>query len=170
MSWLSGSGIGYPYWLGNNPQPFPYGSFTSTQNQKVTGANVTTVLTYNTTETASQTYYVGSRIYVQSIGIYRILFTVQCDTTSGGSQTVRIWLRKNGVNVDRTTSFFTIANNAENVAACEFMIPLLSGDYVEIVFQSSDANMQATTFAAGGTPPNNYPVTPSIITNINKIA
>lgn len=170
MSWLSGTGIGFPFWLGNNPQPQPYGSFSSTQSQTVTGANTTTVLTYDTTETASQTYYSGSEIYVQASGIYRIFFSVQCDTTSGGSQSVRVWLRANGVNVPRTNSFFTIANNGENVASCEFMLSLLAGNYVEVVFQSSDSNMTASAFTAAGTPPNAYPLTPSIVTNINKIA
>ena len=170
MSWLTGTGIGYPYWLGNNPQPQPYGSFSSTQSQTVTGANTTTVLTYNTTEAASQAYNSGGKIYVQASGIYRIFFSIQCDTTSGGAQSVLVWIRVNGVNAPRTNSFFTIANNGENVAASEFILSLLAGDYIEIVFQSSDANMTAQAFAAGGTPPNNYPSVPSIVTNIQKIA
>lgn len=170
MSWLSGTGPGYPYWLGANPQPLPYGSFSSTQSQPVTGANTTTVLTMNTTEAASQTYVSGSRVYVQASGIYRIVYTIQMDTTSGGSQRVLIWLRQNGTNVDRSTSQFTIANNGENVAACEYIVQLLAGDYIEIVFQSSDAGMTASAFIAGGTAPNNYPLTPSIIFDINKIA
>ena len=170
MSWLSGTGLGYPYWLGNNPQPQPYGSFSSTEDQTVTGANTTTVLTYNTTEAASQTYYSGGRIYVQATGIYRVLYTIQCDTSSGGSQSVRIWLRKNGAVIPNTTSFFTIANTGENIAACESYVSLLFGDYIEVAFQSSDANMTAEAIPAGGIPPNNYPLAPSIITNINKIA
>lgn len=170
MSWLTGSGIGYPYWLGQNPQPLPYGSFTSLANQTITGANVTTALTYSSTEAASQTYYSGSKIYVQASGVYRVLFTVQFDTTSGGSQFVKVWLRKNGVNIANTNSTFSIANNAENVAACEIISSLLAGDYVEVVFQSTDAGMTASYTAAGGVAPNNYPAIPSVITNIQKIA
>lgn len=160
----------FPYWLGQYPPPNPYGSFSSSQSQTVTGANTTTVITYNTTETASQTYYSGGKIYVQATGVYRILYTIQCDTTSGGAQSVRVWLRQNGTNVPRTNSFFTIANNGENVAACEFIVSLLAGDYIEIVFQSTDANMTASAIVAGGVGANAYPATPSIITNINKIA
>jgi hypothetical protein len=170
MSWLGGSGIGYPYWLGQNPQPQPYGSFSSSASQTVLGANLTTIITYDTTEAASQTYYSGGKVYVQATGIYRVLYSLQMDTSSGGSQTVRIWLRQNGSNVARSASFFSIANNGENVATCEYIISLLAGDYVEIAFQSSDANMTASYFAAGGTGANAYPITPSIITNIYKIA
>ena len=170
MSWLSGTGLGYPYWLGNNPQPLPYGSFSSTQSQTVTGANVTTALTYNNTESASQTYVSGSKIYVQATGVYRILFSVQFDTTSGGSQVVAVWFRYNGVNVANSNSRFTIANNAENVATCEIILSMLAGDYVEVVCQSTDANMTASYLAAGGVAPNDYPAVPSIITNIQKIA
>lgn len=168
--WLTGTGPGYPYWLGQNPQPLPYGSFSSTQSQTVTGANVTTVLTYNNTESASQTYFSGSKIYVQATGVYRLLYTVQFDTTSGGAQTVSVWIRKNDVNVTNSGSRFTIANNAENIAACEIILSLLAGDYVEVVCQSTDAGMTAAYIAAGGVAPNNYPAIPSIITDIQKIA
>lgn len=160
----------FPYWLGTYPPPQPYGSFSSSQSQTVTGANVTTIITYNTTEAYSQTYVSGGRVYVQATGIYKVLYSLQMDTTSGGAQTVIIWLRKNGVNVDRSASQFTIANNGENVATCDYIISLLAGDYVEIAFQSTDAGMTARAFIAGGSSPNNYPATPSIITNINKIA
>ena len=170
MSWLSGTGLGYPYWLGNNPQPQPYGSFLSTQDQTVTGANTTTILTYNTTVASSQTYSSGGRIYVQATGLYIVQFTIQCDTSSGGSQVVRIWFRKNGALIANTSAFFTIANNAENIATSQSYVFLLAGDYIEVVFQSPDANMTAETIPAGGIPPNNYPVSPSIITNIIKIA
>lgn len=170
MSWLTSSGIGYPYWLGNNPQPLPYGSFSSLESQTVAGVNVTTPLTYTNTDAASQTYYSGSKIYVQATGVYRILFTVEFDTTSGGSQNVKVWIRKNGTNVANSNSTFSIANNAENIAACEIILSLLAGDYIEVVCQSSDAGMSASYTAAGGIAPNNYPAIPSIITNIQKIA
>lgn len=170
MSWLTGSGPGYPYWLGQNPQPLPYGSFSSTQSQTVTGANVTTVLTYNNTEAASQTYFSGSKIYVQATGVYRLLYTVEFDTTSGGAQNVKVWLQKNGTNISNTGSTFSIANNAENIAACECIFSMLAGDYVEVVCQSADAGMTASYTAAGGVAPNNYPAIPSIITDIQKIA
>ena len=170
MSWITGTGIGYPYWLGNNPQPNPYGSFSSLANQPSAGANVTTALTYSVTEAASQTYYSGSKIYVQATGVYRVLYTVEFDTSSGGQQSVKVWMRKNGVNIDNTGSTFSIQNNGENVAACENIFSLLAGDYIEIVFQSSDAGVTASYTAAGGVAPNNYPAIPSIITNIQKIA
>ena len=168
--WLTGTGPGYPFWLGSNPQPLPYGSFSSTQDQTVTGANTTTVLTYNTTDYASQTYYSGGKIYVQATGTYRILFTIQCDTTSGGQQSVTIWFRHNGVNIANSASRFTIQNNGENIPVCEIFHQMLAGDYVEVVFQSADANMRADYTAAGGVAPNDYPATPSIITVIQKIA
>lgn len=170
MSWLSGTGPGYPYWLGINPQPNPYGSFSSLANQTITGANTTTAITYNTTDIASQIYYSGSKLYVQATGIYRLLYTVQFDTTSGGQQSVKVWIRKNGVNVANSASVFTIQNNGENIAACEVVLSLLAGDYVEVVFQSSDAGMTASYTAAGGVAPNDYPAVPSIITVLQKIA
>lgn len=169
-SWLTGSGPGYPYWLGQNPQPLPYGSFSSTQDQIVTGANTTTVLTYNTIDYASQIYNVGGKIYVQATGLYRILYTVQIDTTSGGQQSVIVWFRHNGVNIANSATTFTIQNNGENIAVCEIFHFMLAGDYVEVVFQSSDANMRAEYTAGGGVAPNDYPAIPSIITVIQKIA
>jgi len=169
-TWLSGFGPGYPYWLGANPQPLPYGCFLSTQNQQVTGANITTAFTHNTTESASQTYVSGSKIYVQATGVYRVLTSVQFDTTSGGQQRVSYWFRKNGVNIANSGSFFTIQNNGENVGTVEIMVSLLAGDYVEVVMQSPDANMTASYTAPSGVAPNEIPGIPSIITDIQKIA
>jgi hypothetical protein len=168
-SWLT-STAGYPYWLGINPQPNPYGSFSSLADQIVTGANTATALTYTTTDIASQIYYSGSKIYVQATGVYRILYTVQMDTTSGGSQSVTVYIKKNGINIPNTASIFTIANNAENIAACEIMVSMLAGDYVEVFMISSDANMRAEYTAASGVAPNDVPAIPSIITVIQKIA
>ena len=159
-----------PYWLGQNPQPQPYGSFTSTQSQQVSGANVTTVMTYNNTEVASQIYNNGAKIYVQATGVYRVLATVQFDTTSGGQQRVTFWFRKNGTNIANSASTFTIQNNGENVGECEIFVSLLAGDYVEVVMQSPDVNMSASYTAPSGTVPNAIPAVPSIITVIQKIA
>ena len=168
-SWLT-STAGYPYWLGANPQPNPYGSFSSTQAQTVTGANVTTIMTYNNTDVASQIYFSGSKIYVQATGVYRVLSSVQFDTSSGGAQRVTYWYRKNGTNIDNTASTFTIANNGENVGTVEIMVSLLAGDYVELVMISPDSNMTAAYTAPTGVAPNNVPAVPSIITVIQKIA
>ena len=170
MSWLSGSGIGYPYWLGNNPQPLPYGSFSRNDDQVVTGANVSTALIYDTLLASSQTYYSGSKVYVQATGVYRILYTIQVDTTSGGQQALAVYVRLNGVDVPDSCSFFTLQNNAENIAASEILLPMLAGDYIEIIMRSSDANMTASYIPAGGVAPNTYPASPAIITNIQKIA
>lgn len=161
-----------PYWLGQNPQPLPYGCFLSTQDQIVSAANTTTVLTYNVTDVASQTYTLDTtgKIYVQATGVYRCLFTIQCDTTSGGARFVTIWFRKNGTNIANSASTFSIANNAENLAVCEIFQSLLAGDYLEVVFQSADANMRAEYAAASGVAPNAIPAIPSIITVIQKIA
>lgn len=159
-----------PYWLGQFPPIDPYGSFTSLANQKVAGANIATPLTYTTTELASNIYYTGSKVYVQDSGVFRVLFTIQMSTISGGINSLNIWLRRNGVNVKNTNSFYSLSNNAFSLAVCELLVELQSGDYIEIVFQSADANMTASYVAAAGTPPNNYPDTPSIILNINKIA
>lgn len=169
MSWLSGTGPGYPYWLGQNPQPQPYGSFSSTQSQTVTGSNITTIMTYNNVDIASQIYNVSNKIYVQATGVYRVLSSVQFDTSSGGTQRVTYWYRKNGTNIANTASTFTIANNGENVGTVEIMVSLLAGDYVELVMQSPDANMTAVYFAPSGVAPNNIPAIPSIITVIQKI-
>ena len=131
---------------------------------------MTTIMTYNTTDVASQIYYSGSRLYVQATGVYRVLSSVQFDTTSGGQNRVTYWYRKNGTNIANTASTFTIQNNGENVGTVEIFVSLLSGDYIELVMQSADANMTAQYFPASGSAPNAIPAIPSIITVIQKIA
>lgn len=127
-------------------------------------------MTYNTADYASQITFSGSRITPQSSGVYRVLSSVQFDTSSGGTNKVTYWYRKNGVNIANTASTFTIANNGENVGTVEILVSLLAGDYVELVMQSSDANMTAAYFAPSGSAPNAIPAIPSIITVIQKLA
>jgi hypothetical protein len=160
----------FPYWLGQYPPPLPYGSFSSLASQPVTGANTTTVLTYTTTDYSSQITFSGSRITPQASGVYRVLSSVQFDTTSGGTQRVTYWYRKNGTNIANTASTFTIANNGENVGTVEILVALNAGDYIELVMISPDANMTASYTAPSGVAPNNIPAIPSIITVIQKLA
>ena len=164
----NGTGQILPKYIPPWSQTLAYGSFCSTQSQTVLGASTPTAITYNTTEIAQYTNYLGSRIYVQRSGVYRFTYSVQLDKTGPGVDRCEIYIAVNGTPVPRSGGQIVVAgNNGETFPFCEYILQLTAGQYVEVFFNSSDATMTAQHFpeVVG-----QYPEIPSIISNIQQIA
>jgi hypothetical protein len=68
-----------------------------------------------------------------------VQFSAQVDQTSGSNHSVFIWLRKNGTDVPNSTSKVTIqGQQSELVPAWNFVVTVLGGDYVQIMWAVSD--------------------------------
>ena len=149
--------------------PLVYGSFGSTGIQKqTTPVPNTKPLTYNIRLINLNCDYDNvnpSRIYVDYSGVYRILTSIQFNTTSGSNNKANFWLKKNNSNVSKTNSVETVDNNQEVLGTCEYIINMNAGEYIEICFSSTDQHMAAEYFAGSG----DVPETLSIITNIVRI-
>jgi len=164
----NGTGQILPKYIPPWSQTLAYGSFCSTQSQTVLGASTPTAITYNTTEIAQYTNYLGSRIYVQRSGVYRFTYSIQLDKSGGGNSPCEIYIAINGTPVPRSGSQVRVeGQTGETFPMCEFIIQLTAGQYVEVFFNSSDATMTAQHFpeVVG-----QYPEIPSIIANIQQIA
>jgi hypothetical protein len=138
-----------------------YGSFYSTVNQTAAAANTAYAMTFNNTDSSNQIAVVSnSRITFKNRGIYNLQFSAQIRQTSGSPHTIWIWLRKNGVNVPNTTGQTVIqGSKGELVPAWNYIVSVLGGDYVELVWAVEDTSTRlaydaATAFA---------PATPSVI-------
>lgn len=127
-----------------------YGSFFDTTTQTAAAIDTPYPMQLNTTAESSQVAVVsGSRITFNNRGTYNVQFSAQLDSTSGSSHRAYIWLRKNGVNVANSASVVSIQNSsAELVAAWNFIVTVLSGDYVEIMFAVDDTRVQIAAFPA----------------------
>lgn len=149
-----------------------YGSFISSVTQTNTGPAATRLMYFDVAPVASSGVTLASngtdlsRMTVANTGVYNVMFSAQILTSSGGSQSAFIWLRINGSNVASSNFEFSIAkNNANLVAAWSWMVPMTAGQYVEIAWESADANLTLAHTAS----PTYGPAIPSIIATISAV-
>lgn len=151
----------------NTPQlaRLRYGAFYDTTTQTAAVINTAYAMTFNTTD-ITQGVYIGSptsRIYVDTPNVYNIQFSAQLDKTSGGVGLTWIWLRKNGVDVPYSASQLRIqGNDAELIAAWNFLLPMNAGDYFELMWEVDNTDTQIAAFAATGV----HPAVPSVILTV----
>lgn len=142
-----------------------YGSFYDTTTQTAAAINTAYAMTFNTTDLS-----VGvtcgsptSRIYVDRPNVYNIQFSAQLDKTAGGVGLIWIWLRKNGTNVPDSASQVRIqGNNAETVAAWNFLLQMNAGDYFELMWEVDDTSVQILAEPATAI----HPAIPSVILTV----
>ena len=106
-----------------------------------------------------------SRVYVADGGIFNFQFSAQLDNTSGGAHRIWLWPRISGVDVPDSASQVRIqGNNAELVAAWNWVLRLAPGEYFELVYAVSDVDLQIVTFPAAGV----VPAIPSVILTVTQ--
>jgi hypothetical protein len=159
---IDGLALAPPPKQSRNPR---YGSFYDTTTQTAAAINTAYAMTFNTSDLS---YGVTrgtptSRIYVDTPNVYNVQFSAQLDKTSGGVGLVWIWLRKNGVNVPDSGGQIRIqGNNAETLAAWNYLVQLNAGDYVEIMWEVDDTSVIILADAASAV----HPSVPSVILTV----
>jgi hypothetical protein len=122
---------------------------------------------YNSGETQFSVNKDTNRVYVAETAVYNIQFSAQLDKTGGGASDVFIWLRLNGNNVAHSATKMVIDGpNNELVAAWNWVITLADGDYIELAWQSPDANVILLAAPASG----NIPQIPSVILTVTWVS
>jgi hypothetical protein len=132
-----------------------YGAFCSTGSQTNPVANISRSMQLETTELSNGVSIVsGSRITVANTGVYNLQFSAQLEKSNNGADTVYIWFKKNGANVPRSNTSVDVLKQAGGsgrfVAAWNYVDTFNAGDYIEIIWQSADTNMQLAFDAATG--------------------
>lgn len=142
------------------------GSFYSSTSQTVAGANTVTPLTYNSQGVnVGGLTFAGSTITVPIAGTYEINHSIQFRTTSGGTNPVYFWYKKNGNDLAQSASFITLANNAEDLGTISLFDTAAAGDQYACCIASPDTNMTAAFVPVSTI----FPAVPSIITNIKRL-
>lgn len=146
-----------------------YGSFYSTADQTNAGATSENILTYNNTDISNGVSIVSnSQITIANTGIYNIQFSAQIDKTDGGDDAVEIWLKKNGSNVDNSSTVMTLhAQDGKAVAAWNWFVDAAAGDYYQIAWHSADTNLFINYITGGSNP--TRPAVPSVILTVNRV-
>ena len=146
-----------------------YGSLLAIPTQTLTSANAASAVVFTTIAPA---YGVSigspaSRVVVDDTGVYDIQFSAQVDNTSGGDQQVWIWPRINGTDVPDSASTLRIkGNDAETVAAWNFMLSMTGGQYVELMWASDSTNVVLLAASATSV----YPAIPAVILTVNEVS
>ena len=152
-----------------------YGSFYDTTLQTALVANTAYPMKLNSTDSTATSGFsiindgLGNPTIIKAAnaGIYNIAFSVQIQRTSGGSsETVNIWLKRNGSNLAWTNTFVNVQANAGYlVAAWNFLVQLDANSEAQLMWSTSSTTIQLVTGAATGV----HPETPSVILTVNKV-
>ena len=142
-----------------------YGSFYDTTDQTAAVINTAYAMTFNSTD-LSAGVTIGtptSRVYVDTHNVYNIQFSAQFVNTAGGTHNVWVWLRKNGTDVANSATTLRLqGNNAEAVAAWNFLLDMNAGDYFELMWEVSDLAVSLYADPASAV----HPAIPSIILTV----
>ena len=171
---LTGAGV-----LNNTATPTPtgyYGAFQDNTTQTAVSANTAYPVKFNTTNLSNGVTVVNdgssnpTRVTLANTGIYNIQFSLQMEKTGGsGNMVADIWIRKNGVDIPSTTGKIVLtgsANASPVVAAWNYVLDLVAGDYVQLMWSTSNTNVEIV--AAGPTAP--HPAIPSSILTVTQQA
>jgi hypothetical protein len=142
-----------------------YGTFFDTTTQTAAAINTAYAITFNNTDLSEGVYRGGttSQIFVDTEGVYNFQFSAQLDKVSGGTGIYNIWPVINGVDVANSATRVRIqGNDAETVAAWNFVFNLKAGDYFELKWSVDNTDCQIVAFAAA-TP---HPAIPSVILTV----
>lgn len=149
-----------------------YGSFFSSTDQ-ADGTTPHLMYCENTADADGVSMVLGSegtksRITFANAGTYNIQFSAQFHNTGGGGSgnTVNIWFRLNGTNIDNSDTKLTVPSNAPYVvAAWNFIVSVSAGQYVEMVWFTDNSSIIIESEPATAT----TPAIPSVIITAQQI-
>jgi hypothetical protein len=151
-----------------------YGAFQDNTTQTAASINTAYAVKLNTTELSNNVTVVNdgsgnpTRVTMANAGIYNIQFSLQLEKTGGsGNMITDIWIRKNGVNIADTTGKVVLtgsANASPIVAAWNYVLDLAAGDYIQLMWSTSNVNVEIV--AATATAP--HPSIPSAILTVTQ--
>ena len=164
-----------PYSANAFSDSIPYGAFQDSTDQTAASTTVAYPMTFNTTDYSNGVYLSNSsRLNVRNAGIYNLQFSAQLENQDNAQHDVDIWFRKNGTNIDKSNSIFTVpARKSASIfghviAALNFFVELAANDYVEIIWRSESTLVSIEQTPAQSTP--TRPATPSIIATMQAIS
>jgi hypothetical protein len=157
---------------------FPYGAFSSNQDQTTT-ANTATLMTLNTTDFSNGVSISSSKITVANAGIYNLQFSAQLESSDVAPQDVFIWLRQGndgGSSADITGSTGLVGMPARKnpgdpfhaIYGWNYFLSMQENDYVQIYWSTTSANVSIQYYAASASP--TKPSTQSVVATLSFVS
>lgn len=150
----------------------PYGSFSDSTTQTMTGTTMAYKVKFDTDEFKSgithSTTTNTSRVYVDQAGTYLITFSA-IGKSAAPNKIMDIWLAVDGVNVPRSNTVSKFVGSAnERIITVTYLYKFKANQYFELLWNSDDAGTTIAATAAGTNP--TRPASPSIIMTVNMIS
>jgi hypothetical protein len=126
-----------------------YGFFTDgTQTNPV--ANAINIVTFTNTGPANGISVVGgTAITVVNAGTYTKMFTLIVNKTSGGTSSMSVWLRLNGVDVSGSRQDLELTNTLSQIfTSGNFTLNIPAGGNIEMCWSSADVTVQLAALPA----------------------
>jgi len=153
----------------------PYGAFHSSIDQVAASTTTAYPVFFGNTDLSNGVSVASdSRITVAVDGVWNLQFSLQIKNVSNDGQDFDIWLRKNGTNIaDSNSRFHAPARKSSGdpshlVAALNFFVDMVAGDYVEIVGCVTSTDLSLEAFPAGTSP--TRPAIPSAIATMTFVS
>ena len=144
-----------------------FASLDITSNVTASAANTAQALTFGVF--AAENIALGtpaSRIVVEEGGEYLVSFSAQVISNTASTVTFYFWIRKNGVDVLRSSVRTSIHTNGRTAPISRTVrVSLNDGEYIELMWAVSDTNGSLSAFAATAF----APATPAAIVNITRV-
>lgn len=153
----------------------PYALLLCTAGQTAAAADTDYPVGFNTVAKASGVSLVdNNEVTVANDGEYNFQFSIQLENQDNEAHDVDIWFRKNGTDIANSNSIFTVPERksasifGKLIGTVNTFIDLEAGDYVQVVWSTSDVNVIIKTVGTQTSP--TRPATPCVILTVNYIA
>jgi len=159
---------------------FPYGAFSSDQDQTTT-ANTATLMTLNTTDFSNSVSISSSKIAVVNAGIYNLQFSTQFQNTDNAIQDISIWLRQgndggSATDIPGSTGFVSIparksasaGEEAHEIIGWNYFLSMQANDYVQIYWSTTNAAVTIQAYPASTGPVR--PSTQSVVATMTFVS
>ena len=148
-----------------------YGSFLSSTTQNATTTNPVAITysekTLGSIDISGGTYP-NSIIRIPTTGVYKVLFSAQCDSAAG-THYLEIFPVVNGTSVPDSNTRIRLTAAVENCLVVEYFLSFNANDQLQLYMISENTNARILAITRGsGTP--TIPNIPSIIVTIMRIA
>jgi hypothetical protein len=152
---------------------FPYGAFSSNEDQTTT-ANTATLMTLNTTDFSNDVSISSSKITVVNPGIYNLQFSVQLENADNAPQDTFIWLKQNGVDIVGSTGKVGMparkspGDPFHSIFGWNYFVSMAASDYIEIYWSTTDVDVTIQFYPASGSP--TKPATQSVVATLSFVS
>lgn len=150
--------------------PALYASFLSMTTQPVTTVNPIAI-TYSERTIGSINVngtFPTSEIIIPTTGVFTVLFSAQCDTSSG-THYIEIFPVVNGTSVPKSNTRIRLPAATESCLVVEYILSFNANDILEFFMIGDNTNARLVSITRGGGTPV-VPDIPSIIVDIRRIA